>query len=77
MIERAKENVMAIKDMARSGRSLVHSNTPGGAGALLRGSAAESGVSLKTKLDSEFDHRSSVVVTREHRNKIMMTPDAL
>jgi hypothetical protein len=50
MVKRAKENVLAIKEMARSGRSLVHSNTPGGTSALMRG-GVESGLSLKTKLN--------------------------
>jgi|TARA_B110000285_G_C15077292_1_gene591484 hypothetical protein len=55
MIKRARDNVIAIKEMARSGRSLANSGT-GGASALLRGvGAVESGLSLKTKLNSEFE----------------------
>jgi hypothetical protein len=56
MIRRARDNVIAIKEMARSGRSLAGVNTPGGGGTngLVRGAAAESGLSLKTKLNSEF-----------------------
>jgi len=79
MIKRARENVIAIKEMHRSGHSLVHSNTPaGGTSALMRGAGVESGLSLKTKLNSEFEHRSSVVMaSRDQRNKIMMTPNAL
>ena len=78
MIKRARENVLAIKDMHRSGNSLVHSNTPGGTSALMRGAGVESGLSLKTKLNSEFEHRSSVIMaSRDQRNKIMMTPNAL
>ena len=52
MVNRAKENVLAIKEMARSGRSLIHSNTPGGGtSVLMRGGVGESGLSLKTKLN--------------------------
>jgi len=73
MINRARENVIAIKEMARSGRSLV-SGTAGANSALLKAGAVESGLSLKTKLNSEL---SSAGICREHRNRIIMTPHAL
>jgi hypothetical protein len=48
MINRTKSNVIAIKDMARTGRSLLSGDI---SGALIKG-GGESGLTLKTKLNS-------------------------